>query len=103
MATPEHKVYDGHGQYIAACRYAEDAAAILAIHPGGTLRLDHRVILWREGGESLSAGESYDVVARTVHARRRAVSVVAHRALTENRRLRRGELQRAADAVSTVV
>lgn len=64
-ASPPYKVYDHEGQYVAACRYVSDAAAIVACHdtPGWTIRYGHhkRSTLWTEGQDG-QAGESYDHV-----------------------------------------
>lgn len=62
--APEWKVYRD-GEYIAACKHAEDAAALVALS-GGDVRHGHRKadIVWREGAEAFSAGESYDGAAR---------------------------------------
>lgn len=60
-AAPEWKVYRS-GQYIAACRYAEDAAALVSL-AGGEVRFGHRLRVWREGDEEFPAGESYDGAA----------------------------------------
>ena len=54
-------VCDVVGDRIARTFYVEDAAAIVALHAGGTIRAGHRV-LWREGVDG-QAGESYDRVA----------------------------------------
>lgn len=69
--TPRFKVYRGR-EYIAACKYAEDAAAVVAT--GGealTIRdSDHKTVLWDEDHEAQPAGESFDFVAETIHSRR---------------------------------
>jgi len=66
-ASPRFKVYNPEGDYIAACKHAEDAAALVALYgAGATIRLDHTRVMWREGAEVREAGESYDFVAQTV-------------------------------------
>jgi hypothetical protein len=67
-ATPEWKVYRA-GEYIAACKYAEDAAALVSM-AGGLVKHGHSLIVWREGSEEFSAGESYDGAARIMERRR---------------------------------
>lgn len=68
-ASPKWKVYMGD-EYRAACKYVEDAAALVAfLGDGATIRSGHRLVLWTEGKETEAAGESYDSVAATVHER----------------------------------
>lgn len=67
-ATPEWKVYR-NGEYVAACKYAEDAAALVSM-AGGIVKHGHSLIVWREGSEKFSAGESYDGAARIMEKRR---------------------------------
>jgi len=79
MATsPEFKIYGPGGEYEAACKHAETAAAICALLGNGTkIRWCHRHILWTEGKDGL-AGESYGVVAHTVHARIAQINQAAY-------------------------
>ena len=67
--SPPFKVYRGK-QYIASCRYAEDAAAFLALcaDAGGEIRYGHGLIVWREGRDG-RAWESYDAVASLIRQR----------------------------------
>jgi hypothetical protein len=68
-ASPIWKVYSATGEYLAACKYVEDAAAVVAAHGEGTqIRLGHasRAAVWTEGKEEQPAGESYDGVVATV-------------------------------------
>lgn len=70
-ATPRYKVYTAGGEYVAACKYPEDAAAILAMRgDGATIRDGHAKsdIVWTEGVDG-QAGESYDQVAESVYTR----------------------------------
>jgi hypothetical protein len=70
-SSPMFKVYSGD-EYVASVKYAEHAAAIVALEGDyGTIRYGHskRMILWREGLEAQPAGESYDFVAETVYER----------------------------------
>jgi hypothetical protein len=70
-ASPRFKVYSASGEYIAACKFPEAAAAIIAAigYDGWTIRDGHRRIVWLEGTETQSASESYDNVAYVVFAR----------------------------------
>jgi len=62
-ASPDWKVYDKDGKYIAACKDPHDAAAIVALRgDGATIRWGHRLIVWTEGQEGQSADNSYDYV-----------------------------------------
>lgn len=68
-ATPQWKIYNGT-EYVAACKYAEDAAALVScLGDAATVRVGHRKIVWREGHEDRSAGESYDGAALVMHQR----------------------------------
>ena len=72
MASPlVWKVYDADRDYIAACRYPEDAGGIVANAGLGTvIKVDGRII-WKEGSEQQPASESYDFVTATILTRRR--------------------------------
>ena len=94
--SPEWKVYDSGGEYIAACKHVEDAAALVAFRGvGSTIRLGHGMIMWTEGPDG-EAGESYDRVVEQVaervelhHAalreRRERIAAESTRALGERR------------------
>ena len=73
-ASPKYKVYR-YGKYIASCKYAEDAAALVAGHAGAQIRAGHsggsKGALWTEGAEYFSAGDSFDGVAELVAMRER--------------------------------
>ncbi len=60
--TTKWKVYRD-GKFVAACKYAEDAAALINVSSSGVVKYDHRFVVWREGQEVLAAGESYDRAA----------------------------------------
>jgi hypothetical protein len=67
-------LYSPSGEYVAACKHAEDAGAVVNLHgEGATIRYDHKHIVWREGREEQQAGDSFDFVATTVHERVRAI------------------------------
>ena len=71
-ASPKYKIFNPGGEYVASCKYAEDAAALMALYgDGAEIRTEHAksTTVWREGAEQQSAGESYDFVASTVIAR----------------------------------
>jgi len=70
--TPEWKVYDPQGDYVAACKHIEDAACLISLYgERATIRLSHGRALWVEGKESQPAEDGYDFVAQTVLARLR--------------------------------
>ncbi len=78
-ASPEWKVYravaSSGSEYVASCKYAEDAAALVAVlGDGATIRYRHKLIVWTEGEENVSAGDSYDAVATIAHERAAMVS-----------------------------
>ncbi len=75
--SPRWKVHDENGQYVAACKLVEDAAAVLGGHlPGSCIRdgwAKNRVV-WREGEDADGyASDSYDEVAETVERRAREI------------------------------
>ena len=67
------KIRNTDGELIAQTRYAEDAAALVAL-TGGKVTYDHSTSVWVEGGEAFSAGDSYDAAAAVMHARITAAS-----------------------------
>jgi len=70
--SPQLKLFTPEGHYVAACKRAEDAACLVAfLGNGATIRWGHstRGIVWREGSESQSAADSYDLVAEVIHRR----------------------------------
>lgn len=67
-ATPRFKVYTPAGEYVAACKEVEAAAALMGFYgEAATIRVGHtqRDIVWTEGPDGL-AGESFDAVAEHV-------------------------------------
>jgi hypothetical protein len=71
--TPRFKIYTPDGEYVAACKYAEESACLVAMMgDGATIRDGHskKDIVWTEGREEQSAAESYDHVAAAIAARR---------------------------------
>lgn len=68
--SPKYKVYRD-GKYVAACKFAEDAAALIAVSDCGEVRFGHSTVLWSEGSEEFSAGESYDRTAEVIQDRER--------------------------------
>lgn len=56
-ASPRFKVYDRDGQYQAACKEPEAAAALLgAIYQGGTVRYGHSAVIFTDGSSDGNAG-----------------------------------------------
>lgn len=74
--SPQWKVYRGK-EYVAACKYAEDAAAIVMLTGSGTIKHGHGLTVWTEGQEAFSAGESYDGAAQIMHERLRAAHIAS--------------------------
>lgn len=66
-ASPSYKIYR-EKEYIGCAKYAEDAAAMVGVS-GGVVKYEHRLILWREGKEHISASESYDEAAEIMQQR----------------------------------
>jgi hypothetical protein len=74
--SPEFKVYSPDGEYIAACKDVEDAACLVAFRgDGATIRINHKRVVWTEGLEQQTAGESYDYVRDVVSERRKERSL----------------------------
>jgi len=67
--SPKYKVYKGK-EYIGCVKYAEDAAALVALQDCGSVRLGHAYVLWTEGADG-NAGDSYDAAAELIHQRER--------------------------------
>lgn len=68
--TPKFKVYDRHGEYVAATKRLEEAAVLVAfLGDDSTIREGHKFVLWTEGKEHISASESYDEVANVASQR----------------------------------
>lgn len=69
--SPGFKVYRGK-EYVAACKYVGDAAAIAAAYGHDVeIREGHspKMVVWSEGNEEQPASESYDFVAETAMRR----------------------------------
>lgn len=63
-AAPEFKVYNLVNEYLGAVKRLEDAAVLVSVQgEGATIRYGHDAVLWIEGSEGWSAGESYDQTA----------------------------------------
>lgn len=76
-ASPQWKIYR-EGEYVGCCKYAEDAAALVSVS-GGVVKHGHSLIVWREGHEEFSAGESYDRAAEIMQKRRYASYAEAYK------------------------
>lgn len=73
--TPRYKIYRADGEYVAACKYAEESAMLVSmLGDGTTIRDGHTKadIVWTEGKERQLAGESYDFVAEVISYRSKA-------------------------------
>ena len=73
--TPRFKVYSSQGEYVAACKHASDAGALVGLYgEGATIRDGHALkhTVWKEGFEDQPAGESYDYVSQVAHIRANA-------------------------------
>lgn len=72
--TPKFKIFR-NGEYVAACRYAEDAAAAVAAF-GDVVKYEGRII-WRTISEQSEFTESYDAAADLMLGRIRGRAVNA--------------------------
>jgi hypothetical protein len=71
--SPQFKVYNPQGEYVASCKHIEDAACLAGMYGEGcTIRDGHSFIVWREGQEASMAADSYDEVAVVVMDRIRS-------------------------------
>lgn len=69
-ATPQLKIYNPQGEYVAACKYFEDAAILVGGYgEGASIRLGHGRVIWREGSEEFSASDSADGAREVMLAR----------------------------------
>lgn len=69
-STPQWKCYLSD-EYMAATKHPEDAAILMAAWGGsGAVKYDHGLVVWREGHEEFSAGESADRAAAVMIERR---------------------------------
>ncbi len=68
-SSPELNIYDQHGKYQGCMKHAEDAAIVIGVWGGGSIRWNHKYTVWDEGEETQGAAESYDFVATTVNER----------------------------------
>jgi hypothetical protein len=72
--APKIKVFNAKGEYIAACKFYEDAACLVNLYGNGaTVRIDHstRGIVWTQDEDIANAGESYDEAAERMRANER--------------------------------
>jgi hypothetical protein len=74
--SPKYKVYRDK-EYIGCVKYAEDAAALVAIQDNGSVRLGHSFVLWNEGVDG-NAGDSYDVAAEKMREREHEANAKAY-------------------------
>ena len=64
--TPDLKIYR-NGEYVASCKYEEDAAAICGMTTGTQVRMGHGgPIIFTEGKERVLAGDSWDEAAEVM-------------------------------------
>lgn len=70
-ASPKYKVFNTMREYVASCKYAEDAATVVGSYgEGATIKVGGRII-WREGHEAFLAGDSVDHATSVIHGRER--------------------------------
>jgi len=63
-ASPRFKVHNPQGDYVASCKFLEDAAALVANYGDGARIRDALTgtLCWHEGREDFPAGDSLDGV-----------------------------------------
>lgn len=68
--TPRFKVYDSKGEYIASCKYLEDASALMTINGKlSTIREGHKKVIWTEGKEEVLASDTIDGAIKIMSSR----------------------------------
>jgi hypothetical protein len=75
-STPQLKIFNSEGGYIGCVKHYEDAACLVASYgKGASVRFGHdrKNVLWTEGAEDFSAGESYDRAATVMRQREDAI------------------------------
>jgi hypothetical protein len=62
---PDWKVYHPGRGYVAGCKFADDAAVLVAAFgEGAQIKYRHHTLVWTEGKETQLAEESYEFVAQ---------------------------------------
>lgn len=76
--SPKFKLYCDK-EYVGCLKYGEDAAAMVSIlGNGAVVKYDHALIVWTEGAEEFSAGESCYRAAAVMEERRRKNAEAAY-------------------------
>jgi hypothetical protein len=73
MARESHdwKVFGPDGVYVASCRDPKTAAIVVDEYGrGSVVKFGHTKIVWREGFEQISAGDSLDMCATVLKNRK---------------------------------
>ena len=89
MSSPNFKVFNPAGEYIACCKHSEDAAALASLSGyGSQVRYGHakKDTLWTEGSERFPAGESYDGAAAIMLERVDQIRARCHAEMVSHRR-----------------
>lgn len=84
--SPSLKIFNPQGEYIGCVKHYEDAACLVASYgDGAEVRYGHnkRRLLWREGAEEFSAGESYDRAGAVMRKREEAMWAAGTAALAK--------------------
>lgn len=69
-SAPRYKIFNPEGEYVAACKYPEEAAALMTfLGDGAEIRDGHTKVVWTEGSELQPAAESYDFVTMKIEER----------------------------------
>lgn len=67
-ASPPIKVYR-EGEYVASCKYFEDAAALAGTTTGTVVKWQGAKVIWVEGKEAIDACDSWDQAADIMQKR----------------------------------
>lgn len=70
--SPRIKIYRNK-EYVASCKYFEDAAAIAGMTKGTVVKWRGKKVIWIEGDESVEAAESWDEAAHLMRGRVEAI------------------------------
>jgi hypothetical protein len=66
----DFRIYNADGEWMASARYAEDAARIVDLFEGGSVRYyPLNLVVWIDGREDQPASESWDHAAEVINQR----------------------------------
>lgn len=76
-ASPSIKIYRS-GDYVASCKYFEDAAALAGMTTGTVVKWEGTKVIWVEGKEESLAADSWDDAASIMQERVAAINKASY-------------------------